>query len=1008
MRRNPVARSWWRIPLTLLFQAVLLLLLAIFWVLGTQSGLRFALSLVDELAPDRFRVERGDGRVLGDLHLEGLSVRTPGLALRLGSLDLRWTPLAALIGTLPISEFSVRGLDIATAPSKGAKKEGRSGPIELPQIRLPIRIELARGLVERLSIGTLDEDSRFRADRIELAASWSDSTLTLKGLTLVLPESEPRAGALFTADGKLDLSSPAGKVDLNAAWKELRWPLAGRPVAESGWGELQVRGTLDKLDYRLSSEVKGPNLPAAELQLTGSGNREATRIGELRLKTLGGQLQGTADVAWKPSVTWDAELAIADLDPGRQWPEWRGILDGRILSKGKLAAGGPEFSARIESLAGELQGYPVDAVAGIRMRGTELRIDELRVASGPSNLEATGSVGERLDLALDLDVPDLENLLPDAQGSLRASGTLTGTPAAPALKLELAAGGIAVAEQRIQSLGGTVQVDLAAGGPVRIDLTGQDLAAGGMVFDGLRVRGSGNTGAHRLFAEVIGAPLALDLEVTGGLKADYAYAGRLTGLALRTPEFGNWRLQKAAPIRLAGARINAGPLCIREEAGSGGCASFARQEAGSWSAVLDLDRLTFGLFQDFIPEDLVLEGEATAKADFRAVGETLIGNAQVRIPKGVLNILSKENKARPEPLNFTSTQLVIDADGKGLRARLAVPMKGLGDLSAEVALPGWDLDQPARPNQPLQGGVRARIDDFGRLAHLVPDITQLTGNLKADLKLGGTFAEPGLDGSARVAGGGLEVPFIGLKVEDLAFKAVARGLDRVEYSGGFKAGDGTLEIEGRTLVDAAGVSTRIRAKANRRLTVADSKEYFVLATPDIAVEIEPTGTKITGTVWVPKARIRPRHIPAGTVSSSPDVVISAKGREEKTSRYATRIDLRLVLGKKVTIDAFGLEGRLQGELTILQEPGKEILGDGQLEIVDGTYRVDFVEGLSGMLGEPLTIEQGVLNYAKSPLHNPLLVLTAQREDDDITAGLRVFGTIRNPKMTLELFLSITL
>jgi translocation and assembly module TamB len=47
----------------------------------------------------------------------------------------------------------------------------------------------------------------------------------------------------------------------------------------------------------------------------------------------------------------------------------------------------------------------------------------------------------------------------------------------------------------------------------------------------------------------------------------------------------------------------------------------------------------------------------------------------------------------------------------------------------------------------------------------------------------------------------------------------------------------------------------------------------------------------------------------------------------------------------------------------------------------------------------LKIEQGFLNYAKSPIGNPFMVLTAQREGGDVTAGLRVFGTIKNPKMT---------
>lgn len=1240
-RKETSRRSWWRRLLGFLLPAILALPAILFWVLGTQGGLHFSLSLVKKLAPDLLQVERVDGRILGDLHLRGLRVRAPGLALDLDYLDLRWRPFATLAdGTLRISELRVSGLNIATAPATDTTEDEKPGPVALPSIRLPFRIELEQAVVESLSIGTLGEEARFRIDRIALATDWSGSTLTLKQLTFALPkpmleaaaqgklevtgdypmtlelswslaqqpnweligtttvagdlealrvkqqltgsaQAELRAlirelreqpswegelkirqadlrafqadlpmsdlsGTLttsgdlddarvqgnlvavlnrpdperietkldigwqssvleiaaleltsdksdtrLTADGTLDLSHPTGPIDLKAAWQQLRWPLVEAPVVEVNQGRLRLHGDLDEFGYRLSSEVRGPDLPAAQLELAGSGNREATRIqglriaaldgeieaqgrvawspepswaltlttagidlgtrwpqlparigleltsqgnpdaftyalqarmkspvlpataltlngqgnsagahiDELRLNALDGSLQATADVAWTPAVTWDAQLAIADVNPGKQWPEWDGALGGRILSRGGLAAEGAEFSAELESLTGQLRGYPVGAAAKIRRQGNELRIDELQVTSGPNHLKATGSVGERLDLTLDLDAPNLAALLPDTQGRLQASGAITGTLETPAAQLDLSGDGIAVAGQGIHSLRGSARIDLTPDGPVQLDLAGQDLVVGGLAFDRLRVRGNGNMGAHRLSAQLTGAPLALDLEVAGSQEDTGAYAGRLTDLVLHTGEFGRWRLERAAPIRLAsGARIDAGPICIREQAGSGGCASFAQPQTGHWKATLDVAPLDFALFKDFIPEDLSLQGKATAKADFAATAGTLISRARIRIPEGILDTRHSEGRGHPTLLRFAATQLTIDTDSNGLQARFTMPLEGLGNLSADVSLPGWSPDRPVHPPQPLRGGVQARIQDFGRFAHLAPDIEQLTGNLKADFELGGSLAKPGLEGSARIADGSLRIPFIGLKIEDLNLTAEAESPDRITYRGGLRAGAGTLKIEGLTRVKAAGTSTRITAKGNR-LTLANSKEYFVQASPDIAVEIGPEATKITGTVRVPEARIRPRRIPAGTISASPDVVVTAEAGTAAQSRYATSLNLRLILGRKVTVDAFGLEGTIQGELAVLQAPGKEMLGNGQLKIVDSTYRISTGGGLSAAIGKPLTIEQGFLNYAKSPITNPLLILTAQREGGDITANLRVFGTIKDPKMT---------
>ena len=67
------------------------------------------------------------------------------------------------------------------------------------------------------------------------------------------------------------------------------------------------------------------------------------------------------------------------------------------------------------------------------------------------------------------------------------------------------------------------------------------------------------------------------------------------------------------------------------------------------------------------------------------------------------------------------------------------------------------------------------------------------------------------------------------------------------------------------------------------------------------------------------------------------MVLVDQAREQKPP-FPVDIDLRLKLGDDVTIDAFGVRGRLTGDLRVTQAPGKEMLGDGQLAIVDGIYR----------------------------------------------------------------------
>jgi len=180
------------------------------------------------------------------------------------------------------------------------------------------------------------------------------------------------------------------------------------------------------------------------------------------------------------------------------------------------------------------------------------------------------------------------------------------------------------------------------------------------------------------------------------------------------------------------------------------------------------------------------------------------------------------------------------------------------------------------------------------------------------------------------------------------------------------------------------------------LKVADTKEYFLVLSPDLELEADAKGAWLRGKVRVPEARIRPRSVPAGTQSPSADVVMEVK---DSTPPYPIGLDVQLSLGDEVSIDAFGVRGRLGGHLRVLRQPGKDMLGDGQLQIIDGEYRLSSGFGLAADLAKPLTVNQGRLIYAMSPLDNPGLLLQAERSGGETTASLRVMGTLRTPKLS---------
>jgi translocation and assembly module TamB len=1247
-------RRWWLWPLVIAVQLVLLVVLALVWVLGSESGLRSALVLAEDLAPGLVRIQTVEGRIAGDLHLEGIALRLAGLHLDAASLDLSWRPLGALTGTLRVRELAARQVRVLTAPRPPSQDRE---PLTLPDVVLPLAVDLEHASVEGLQVGALAMGGESPAppldiDRIALSASLSGGRLELRELALALPEprlaarahgradltgayplglelawsltlpdrppegqggapaaaprgapatlsgmgqvsgdlsrlhldhrvsgaldlnltgeatgvldrpawdaalelrrvdlpalspgsqpldlrgtlrtvgtldeakvtgtlegeaeglpdfgrlvadldltwagqtltvrtlkvNESVSGAWLDAGGELALGQDTSRFDFKATWERLRWPLTGAVVAEARAGKLAAAGTFAAYRYQLSAEVAGPDLPAAGLELAGEGGLSGSRIQSLHVDTLDGRIDASGNLAWDPSPTWDLELAAKDLDPGRllpdlsgrvsfqarsaggldaydlnltgetggpalpaaeialtasgdlhsariaalrldtldgriegkgeaawdpeprwdialsaegldpskHWPGWPGRLGGRVATQGLTTAAGPDLGVQLDEVKGELRGYPVAAAGRVRLVGETVTVEEINASSGPSKARFSGTIGERLDLAFAVDSPDLATLLPEARGSIKADGTALGTREAPEVKLQLGAQGVQMAGQGVASLEGNVDLGLGPDGRFDIRLKGKDLSAGGLGWRTLEVRGEGAMADHRLSADLNGDVLSVRLRAGGALKPDNAYQGNLAELELTSKDYGQWRLQRSATVLVAQPKVSAGPLCLRDGRGSGGCVRFEQTDAGKWDAELDLDRLAFDLLGRFLPSNLAIQGAASLKGRFAADGPILRGTAALSVPEGRLQVSAG---SQTQDLDFSNARFGVDSDSNGLSARLHLPLAGIGGADADLTLAGWRLDGPARPEQPLSGRVQARVADLGRFASLVPDLTGLTGSIDLDLGLQGTLKRPGIKGGARVSGGGFGVPIIGLKASNLDLSAEAQSPTQILHRGGVDLGGGRLDLTGDSVRDASGWLTKIRI-AGQKLKVADSKQYFVVISPDIGVQLGPDGLSLTGELRVPEARIRPRDIPPGTVSPSGDVVLD-EGAAAQAEPFPIVADLRLVLGDEVSIDAFGLRGLLRGDLRVIKSPGREPVGDGQISVEDGTYRLSGAVGVIAAVGKPLKVEQGILVFAKTPLSNPGLVLTAQRQGGDTTAGVRVLGTIKKPKL----------
>ena len=307
-----------------------------------------------------------------------------------------------------------------------------------------------------------------------------------------------------------------------------------------------------------------------------------------------------------------------------------------------------------------------------------------------------------------------------------------------------------------------------------------------------------------------------------------------------------------------------------------------------------------------------------------------------------------------------------------------------------MELPGADLLTLDAQTQSLLGDARINVSDLGMVEAIVPEVQQFKGAVVLNLKAAGTLARPRLSGEARIDNASLQVPRLGLTIEQINFHALTDGFESLQLSLQAKSAGGTLAIEGKTILDrAAGWPTKITIKGDR-FEASRIPEARVLVSPDLTVVIEHHNIVTSGSVTIPYAKLQPTDVSTAAQVSS-DVVISG-GDQVAEEKWAMTTRVRLILGEQVTVFGFGFEGRLDGSLLLEDEPGQLTRATGEINIPQGRYRA---------YGQRLDVEQGRLLYTGGPLTNPGLNLRAVRRVDSVTAGIRVKGSLDQPQ--LELF-----
>ena len=262
--------------------------------------------------------------------------------------------------------------------------------------------------------------------------------------------------------------------------------------------------------------------------------------------------------------------------------------------------------------------------------------------------------------------------------------------------------------------------------------------------------------------------------------------------------------------------------------------------------------------------------------------------------------------------------------------------------------------------------------------------------MELNLSVAGTLAQPSLNGLAQLTNGALRIPRLGLTIDQLKLKAQSTGAGKVKVQLNAHSGEGNLEILGLTTLDrTAGWPTEITIKGDQ-FEISRIPEARVQISPDLQIKLQHHTININGKVHIPYAKLQPKDIT--TAAKVSDDVVIVGGEQATEEKWSIVTKTRLTLGDRVNFYGFGFEGRLGGSLLLEDEPGQLTKATGEINIPEGRYRA---------YGQRLDVEHGRLLYTGGPITNPGLDLRAVRHINNVTAGIKVKGSLNQPQ--LELF-----
>jgi autotransporter translocation and assembly factor TamB len=466
-----------------------------------------------------------------------------------------------------------------------------------------------------------------------------------------------------------------------------------------------------------------------------------------------------------------------------------------------------------------------------------------------------------------------------------------------------------------------------------------------------------------------------------------------------------YRLNQSFAVTLTDSAPTVSPLTLQAEDGLGLLQLGGRVPGSSEGSlavrILGLDlHDVYGLLQR---DTTGVNGEVGL--DLR-----LGGTAAAPTMRGTMSL----NAARFGDFQAPFMEGVVDYANRKLDANLLLWRTGENVLQIETQLP-LDLGFRGVKHRQVEGplSVHARGDsvDLGVLEALTPAVDRVRGTLSADINVAGTWKEPRFSGGLEVRGGGMTLPGLGVRYDELQGKARFQDDSLVLNKLSLRSG-GTLAIGGSILLKDLTrpvLDLDFRAQEFRAL---DVRNFLTLVgTGNLRLQGAMFHALLSGDLTANSGVLyfadlvskRIIDLEDPTIADLVDTTLLRK--ENLGAKFQNRFldsltiqGLRIVLGSDAWLRSAEANVQLGGEVQ-LSKAGKTYTPSGTLDALRGTYTLKV-----GPVTRDFTVERGSVRYfgdlnASLDIEARHAVRAVRGEEVPVIA--KITGTLYAPKVSLE-------